>query len=641
MAEDKNLKNNTPAEAGSPAEGAGAPAAEMTAEKAAVPDAGTSEKEAGTPAAAEPAPVKKRLDKNTRQKIRRAVIAALAVSLLGGGGVAFAKYRQARSAKEAKASAAKTAQVRRGDITEKISSTGTIAPKDTYSITALVTGTILTADFSEGDQVTKGQVLYQVDATSMESELTNVENSLARAEKNLSRAKEDYAEAQAKYGSGVYTATQAGYITKVHIVDGQKVGNGTAIVELTDETTMSVRIPFLSGEAPLIPVGSPATLTLSDTLEQIQGTVAAVGDQEIVLSGGRLVRYVTVDVQNPGGLTTETPVSCNINGFDCVEEGTFEANYTTTMSADLDASVDCVNVLVHVGDYIGPGTPVFSIASKSVRDILDDFSDKVDSQASSVDSARQKVDSTSENIGNYTITAPIDGQVIRKNYKAGDKIGSNSGQSSSTQLATIYDMSAYIFDMSIDETDISDIRVGQTVEVTAEAFPDETFTGKVTNISLESSVSNGVSTYPVQVTMDSTEKLLPGMNVDAEIVIDSSEDAVLVPADSLMRGNRVYVKDDTVTEAEGSVPAGFRAVKVTTGLVNEDYVEILSGDISEGDEIYVSESSTTVTNMPMGGMGGMGGMSGMNGGNRGGPGGGSGGGNRGGGGSGGGPGGGR
>jgi len=641
MAEEKNLKEEAPAETGSTAERTGAPEAAGTRENAGEGPAAAEAQEntGGAPAAEaqESAPARKKLSRGTRQKIRTAVIAALALSVLGGGG-AYARYRKNLSEQEAKKSDVKTAAVRRGDITEKISSTGTIAPKDTYSITALVTGTILTADFAEGDQVTKGQVLYQVDASSMESELTNVENSLTRAKKSLSRAEEDYAEARAKYGNGVYTATQAGYITKIHIVDGQKIGNGTALVELTDETTMSVRIPFLSGEAPLIPVGSPATLTLSDTLEQVQGTVAAVGDQEIVLSGGRLVRYVTVDVQNPGGLTTETPVSCNINGFDCVEEGTFEANYTTTMSADLDASVDCVNVLVHVGDYIGPGAPVFSIASKSVRDILNDFSDKVDAQSSSVDSAQQKVDSTTENIGNYTITAPIDGQVIRKNYKAGDKIGSNSGQSSSTQLATIYDMSAYVFDMPIDETDISDIRVGQTVEVTAEAFPDDRFSGKVTNISLESSVSNGVSTYPVQVTMDSTEKLLPGMNVDAEIVIDSSEDTVLVPADSLMRGNRVYVKDDTVTEAEGSVPAGFRAVKVTTGLVSEDYVEILSGDLSEGDEVYVSESSTTTWNMPMGGMGGMGGMNGNGGG---GPGGGSGGGNRGGGGPGGGSGGGR
>ena len=575
--------------------------------------AGTSESAADTAgklADDAAAAAEKRKKTRARNKlIRRVVGIGVLLAALGGGGYAFAQHQQRAAAEKAAESQAKTGTASVTDITEKISSTGTIAPKDTYSITALVTGTIVSADFEEGDQVTKGQVLYQVDASSMDSQLTNNQNSLTRAEKNLAKAKENYAEAQARYGSGVYTATQAGFVTAVRIVDGQKISNGTALLELTDDATMQVQIPFLSGEIVFIPVGSVATLTLSDTLEQVQGTVIATGEHEIVLEGGRLVRYVTIEVANPGGLTTDTSVSANINGFDCVEEGTFEPRYTATMNADLDGSVDCVQVLVHVGDYVAPGTPIFSMASNSVRDILDDFSDKVDTQQSSVESAQQKIDSTNETIDNYTITAPIDGQVSTKSYKVGDKIGSNSGQNSSTNLATIYDMSAYTFEMSIDETDITKIQIGQKVEVTADAFDGEHFSGKVTNISLASSVSNGVSTYPVVVTMDSTDKLLPGMNVSAEIVIASAENALVVPTEALMRGNRVYVKDDTVTEAQGSVPAGFRAVQVKTGLTNEDYVQITSGELSDGDVVYLQES-TVSTNMQWGGMGGMGGPGG-------------------------------
>ena len=563
---------------------------------------------------------KRKMSRGTKQKIRNTVIGVMLLSLLGGGGYVFARRMSAaKTAESAKKSDTNTGTVKRGDITQKISSTGTISPKDTYTITALVTGTIVSADFEEGDQVVKGQVLYQVDAHSLESEIQSDRNSLALSQKKLGRAKQDYAEASAKYGSGVYTATQAGYITKINIVDGQKVNNGTNLLELTDETTMRVQVPFLSGESPLIAVGSQAYLVLSDTNEMIVGNVIAVGDREVVLEGGRLVRYVTIETENPGGLMAGTAVSANIAGFDCVEEGTFEPVYTANMAADLDGSVDCVNVLVHVGDYIQPGTPVFSISPNSVRDILNDFEDKVDSQSSSVDSAKQRLDSAEENMDKYTITAPIDGQVITKNYKVGDKIGNNSGQSnSSTSLATIYDMSGYTFKMSIDETEITRISVGQKVEVTAEAFEGEQFSGTVTGISLESSVSNGVSTYPVEVAMDSTEKLLPGMNVDAEIIVDSAKDALLIPADALMRGNRVYVKDDSVTESEGSVPAGFRAVRVKTGLVNDEYVQIVEGELSEGDKVYVQDSSALVNFQgrnrdSMGGPGGMGGMSGWGG----------------------------
>ena len=144
----------------------------------------------------------------------------------------------------------------------------------------------------------------------------------------------------------------------------------------------------------------------------------------------------------------------------------------------------------------------------------------------------------------------------------------------------------------MDELDIQSVKAGQTVEVTADAFEGQTFTGKVTNISLASSYSNGVTNYPVTVTLDEVGELLPGMNVDGEIILEQTQGTLVVPVDSLMRGNRVYVKDDTVTEKEGNVPAGFRAVEVETGLMNDDFVEIVSG-LSEGEEVYVAESSVS------------------------------------------------
>ena len=88
-------------------------------------------------------------------------------------------------------------------------------------------------------------------------------------------------------------------------------------------------------------------------------------------------------------------------------------------------------------------------------------------------------------------------------------------------------------------------------------------------------------------------------------------------------GNRVYVKTRSGSGKSGgsNVPAGFEAVQVTTGIINDDSVEILSG-LSEGDEVYVSSdsgSSTQTNQMQMGGMGGPGGD--MGGGAPGGPGG--------------------
>ena len=99
------------------------------------------------------------------------------------------------------------------------------------------------------------------------------------------------------------------------------------------------------------------------------------------------------------------------------------------------------------------------------------------------------------------------------------------------------------------------------------------------------------------------------MNVTGKIIIDEAENALAIPAQALMRGNVVYVQDDSVKEADGNVPAGFRSVEVETGLISEDYVEILSG-LSEGDVVYIDPTTSSETTMA-GMMGGMpGGMQG-------------------------------
>lgn len=564
----------------------------------------------------------KQLSGKNRKK--RVLLIAAGVAVLAGGGLFWHSHSAKAKMASAKTGEQKTAIATVGTLTSELTSSGTISPKDTYTITSLVEGTVLTADFEEGDQVTEGQVLYQIDASSVESDLKSSENSLARANKSYQQALEDYQEAVSNYSGNTYKSTSTGFIKKLNIQVGDKVGSNTDLAELYNDQTMKLKVPFLAGEAAVIPAGSQAVVTLTDTEEQLTGVVTAVSNMDEVLDGGRIVRYVTMEVENPGGLTTSHNATVTIGEFVCCSEGTFEAMTDTTMKASItgNGSLEVEELLVHEGDYVTSGTPLFRIKSKDVEDILDSYQDAVDQAQEKIESAQSNADNKQETYDNYTITAPISGQVITKNVKAGDKIARSSSSSTST-LAVIYDLSEVTFEMSVDELDVGRVKVGQTVNVTADAIEGKTFTGKVTNISLQSSQSNGVTNYPVTVTLDEVGDLLPGMNVDGTIILDQVDDALMIPVDSLMRGNRVYVKDDSVTRQQGNIPAGFKAVDVETGISNDDYVQITSG-LSEGDEVYVdSASSNTSTDMfQMGGMGGPdGGMGGGPGGGNGGQGG--------------------
>ena len=582
------------------------------------------------------------------------VIIAAAVA-----GFFFLKKKKSESG----SSEVKTAEVTTQTIVSSLSASGTIQPKDSYNITSMANGDVIEANFEEGDQVTEGQVMYRIDSTSVDSQVNLANSSLERSQKQYDSAKEDYQKMSSKLSGNTYKSTATGYIKSLKVKAGQKISANTEIAELYNDSVMEAAIPFLSTDAQQIAVGSTATLTLSDTLEQLQGTVVAVATMDQTLTGGQIVRDVTIQVSNPGGLTTSHTATAEINGIASCGDAAFTPSRDISINAsDLSGDATVESVLVHEGDYVTEGTALFSLNASDVKDILDSYQDKVDSAESSLENAKNNVDTTNDNLDNYTITAPISGTVVTKTSKVGDKIQNGN---STTTMAVIYDLSAVTFQMNIDELDISNVKVGQTVNVTADAFSDKTFTGEVTNVSMEGTTSNGVTYYPVTVTLTDYGDLLPGMNVDGVIVLDSSENAIAIPVDALQRGDVVYVKDSSGSkkaeettaaesadakapdgkdgaeapasaadskdgaeapsgkdEAKGSadaekvadsrVPEGFHAVKVTTGLSNSSYVEITSGNLSVGDTVYVSQStvSSESTDMMMGGMGGQGGMGG-------------------------------
>lgn len=624
--------------------------------------------------------------KKRKGKSGRIVIVLIVVlaALLGG----FFLYKKKTTSQKSQGDqSVSTATVKRTDISSELTASSSLSPKDTYEVTSLVEGEVIEANFEEGDVVEKGQVLYRIDASSMDSDMSSAQTSLQRAKESVQTAQSGYAEETARIAGNTYRSTASGYIRTLYIKEGDKVNNGTKIADLYDDSVMKITVPFLSGEAAEINVGDEAAVTLEDTGEQISGTVTVVSSMEETLSGGRLVKNVTVEVSNPGGLTTDTAASVKVDGFVCGAEGTFAAKTETTLSVEISGnkSLEIENLLIHEGSYVEKNSELFQVTTKTAEEYLKEFKDAVESADDNLENAENKLSNTQDSVDDYTITAPISGTVITKNVKVGDKISKSS--SGTTTMAVIYDLSTMTLEMSVDELDVSSVKVGQSVEITADAVEGETFTGTVTNVSLQSSYSNGVTNYPVTVTLDDTGSLLPGMNVDAKIILDSSGNALVIPASALMRGNRVYVKKssdstenadtqrndssdnvgdadserknhgdgtlnadsvdrqpDAGAEASGSskgsgtdnsssksngsgksgssnVPDGFEAVQVTTGIINDDYVEILSG-LSEGDEVYISSdsgSSTQTNQMQMGGMGGPGGD--MGGGTPGGPGG--------------------
>ena len=193
------------------------------------------------------------------------------------------------------------------------------------------------------------------------------------------------------------------------------------------------------------------------------------------------------------------------------------------------------------------------------------------------------------------VLAPFSGKVSSVDYS--DEMA--------TSLVTMTPNIQMSVTISIDETDILALELGQEAEVTVSSVSDRPFSGVVTEISKTATTSSGVSYYSAVVTLDKEEKMLAGMSASVDVKIEGVEDAILIPVDALHQTRNfyyVYTSYDEEAKTYGD------RVEVTIGMQNSKYVVIESG-LNVGDTVYYTES--TSANNFFGMMGGMGGMSGM------------------------------
>lgn len=479
--------------------------------------------------------------------------------------------------KELLAGAYLTSTAQMKEMTVSVSSTGTIQPIDSYNVSGMVTGEVLEAPFEVGDQVEKGDVLYRIDPGSAETALQQAQLSVQQAQLNY----DSIVDGLNPKASG------AGVVQKLHVKKGDLVSAGSPIADISDTSTMTLTVPFQSADAQRISVGSSAQVTLAGTLETLTGTVESVANADLVGNGGALVRQVKIRVQNPGALTTSTTATAKVGSIACAGSGTFEANLTQTVVAT--GSGEVVSLNVSAGSRVSAGQVLATLGGSSAQTSLENASISLQNAQLSLQNAQDALD-------NYTITAPISGTVIEKNFKAGDTIDNNSLTAAGGTLAVLYDMSTLTFEMKIDEKDINKVQVGQEVTITADAVEGVTFSGVVDTVNINGTTVSGQTNYPVTVVINDPQDLKPGMNVSADIIVERAGTVLCVPVDAVNRGSdkpTVQVAQEGALDENGNVvdPSKLETREVTLGRNDNDNIEITSG-LSEGEiVVWVNEVS--------------------------------------------------
>lgn len=514
------------------------------------------------------------LDKSRKRRKRKILLTVLVLILLVGIALSLTVGALRRNVQRKFAVSDEDVlhySVKTGTISTVVSGSGTLENVDTETIEVPAGVELLEILVENGETVTEGQLLATADMATVRSAMSDLQAEIDSLDDQIADADGDKAS----------TRVAAGVPGRVKILYGD-----------TGDTVADVMVEH----------GALAVISLDGYMAlDLQTEALAEGDS------------VTVCREN--GKEIKGSVETVVDGTATIlvtDDGPKNGETVTVMAED--AALGSAELYVHnplmVTGYAGTIRSVHVKENTKVNKNTYLYTLKDTEYSANFDTLLRDRSESEEtllellNIQKYGgITAPMAGSL----YDLADLEESES----ITELANLSPDVEVRVTISVDESDILALQLGQETNVTVSSVTEDTLTGIVTEI--DKTASDGA--YTAVITLDRVPGMLPGMTADVDVKIQGVDNALLVPVDALhytSTGAFVYTAYDSETGEYGG------RTDVVTGLVGDDYVEITSG-LKEGDTVYYTESITmydmfsAMSGMGMGGMGGNRGNGGMGG----------------------------
>ncbi|HEY3079633.1 MAG TPA: efflux RND transporter periplasmic adaptor subunit [Chloroflexota bacterium] len=570
-------------------------------------------------------------------------------------------YTRVAAPPAAPAVAGTPAVARRGTVAATVSATGSVIATRQSKLTLPVSGRLTELPVKLGDVVKADDVLAKVDTQPLEMKLAQAESALRTAQVKLAQLKagarpEDVtaAEASVRSAEAKLTDVQAGS-TQADLVQGQtqvesaaasvrsaqaslsklRQGAAPADVASAEQAVQSAQSGLQKAELVL------ATAQAGPKPEDIRQAELAVEQAKTSLWSQQVSRDATCS--RPSGGQCEAANA----GIGSAELGVVKANEAlaalkkgpdptavANAQADLASAKETLRSAQLKLEQVKAGPAAADLqqaqtnletaqasqrAAAARLDALKQGAKPVDVEAakSALVQAQQQLETKknpntvqdiqladeavkSAELGVKQAKIDLDGAVLRAPF-AGTvaTVAGNVGEqtAASTALVTLVDPSQMRVDVSVDETDIAHLAPGQRAEITFDALEGARFAGKVIAVAPTATVTQGVATYPVSVSIDNPGRTIPiGITANVAIVTTEKADVVLVPNRALKRQGRDQVVDVLVDGKTEARP-------VQTGLANDQVTEVIRG-VEEGETVLIP--ATTAAQPRIGGFGGPG-----------------------------------
>ena len=520
---------------------------------------------------------------------------------------------------KAAAAALSTVTVSRGDVSSTVSSSGTVISPSDIALAPTTTGTLAKLNVKVGQSVHAGEVLAQMDTTSLKSAVAQAQSSLIQAQANLTNA-----QATADTTASTTAIQLQNDQTAVTTAQNNYAYQQTLIAssQATDQTTLQTALNKLNYDKNLA----------SQNVAIYQSSVDTAKNS---LTNAQLTYNDYVGLYGPAGITLTWCASINTVNANC-----------TTLNQDNNAVISAQtaynNALVTQQQNLAKDAQTIASDQQSYNDALATAALNLKKNAQTLASAQASIDSAQstlklyqlqnsnsttattiavdqaqitvaqsnlvtaqKNLAGATVKSPVSGKIASiSNTLIGATISPNTtptnGSTGATGFIVLTDVGGLQVTAGFSESDVAKIAVGQTTSMAFTALPNEVGDAKVSNIALLPTTSSGATTYTV--TFQLTGKiagLKPGMTATATVIVADSPNAISVTSRAVTTRGQVSTVNVVTTVKGKQVET---PTPVVVGIVGDSSDEILSG-LKVGQLVALpavtsSSSSSALTGVP-------------------------------------------
>jgi HlyD family secretion protein len=466
------------------------------------------------------------MSKTQKGWITAGVVLVVVVAL----GLLFATIRSQVSTNSA-APAYQTTTVQLGTLTSTVEGTGTVASMLSANLKWLTAGQVGQVNAQTGDPVKSGDVLATLLPDSTQSSL---ESSLVTAEQNLAE------------------------LTSPEAIANAKLAVTTAEGDVTNAQTALNNQQYWKNDA-LIQNYYANYVIAKDNLDKAQSVYDSLNVGQYINNSNEAVAYQNLynakqafdTAQYYYSLYSQKPTQRQLD----------------QAQANLDLSkATLANAQIYLAALSGGSVPADATGSDLLK----------------LNQAKLAIQTAQQNLDALKITAPFDGTITQADAVP------NAVIATGTQAFRIDDLSDLVIDVQVVEIDINHVQVGQTAQITFDAIPGKTYSGKVIKMDLAGTESQNSVNFTVTVKLSDADALVkPGMAANVTIVTNKVDNALLVPSTSIFTDAKnqpfVYLVQNGMTVQ----------VPVTVGAISDSTTQVTSKSLKQGDTIVLSFASTS------------------------------------------------